>query len=71
MSNHHISLKDLAQKLGVSAATVSRALRNSPEIGAEMKRRIKSLAKELNYQPNPFAQSLRKESTHLIGVIAP
>jgi LacI family transcriptional regulator len=36
-----------------------------------MKRRIKSLAKELNYQPNPFAQSLRKESTHLIGVIAP
>lgn len=71
MPGHHISLKDLAEKLGVSAATVSRALRNSPEVGTEMKRRIKALAQEMNYHPNPFAQSLRKESTHLIGVIAP
>ena len=65
------SLKDLAQELGVSIATVSRALRNSPEIGQEMQRRVKELAKRLNYRPNPFAQSLRKEAPKVIGVVVP
>ncbi|MBP5257250.1 MAG: LacI family transcriptional regulator [Prevotella sp.] len=65
------SLKDLAQRLGVSIATVSRALRNSHEVGEEMKRKIQQLAKELNYRPNPFAQSLRKEAPKIIGVVVP
>ena len=65
------SLKDLAQELGVSIATVSRALRNSPEIGKEMQQRVKDLAKRLNYRPNPFAQSLRKEAPKMIGVVVP
>ena len=65
------SLKDLAQELGVSIATVSRALRNSPEIGKEMQQRVKDLAKRLNYRPNPFAQSLRKEAPKMIGVWFP
>ena len=39
------SLKDLASELGVSIATVSRALRNSPEIGREMQQKVKDLAK--------------------------
>ena len=68
---HRISLKDLAQELGVSIATVSRALHSSPEIGKEMQERVKSLAKKLNYRPNPFAQSLRKEAPKVIGVVAP
>jgi LacI family transcriptional regulator len=61
----------LAQELGVSIATVSRALRNSPEIGREMQEKVKALAKQLNYRPNPFAQSLRKEAPHVIGVVVP
>ncbi len=65
------SLKDLAKMLGVSIATVSRALRSSPEIGAEMQEKVKALAKELNYRPNPFAQSLRKEAPRVIGVVVP
>lgn len=65
------SLKDLAERLGVSIATVSRALRNSHEVGDELKARVQALAKELNYRPNPFAQSLRKEAPHIIGVIVP
>jgi LacI family transcriptional regulator len=69
--NKRTSLKDLAQRLGVSIATVSRALRNSPEIGQEMQARVKALAKELNYRPNPFAQSLRRESPKVIGVVVP
>lgn len=65
------SLKDLAAELGVSIATVSRALRSSPEIGREMQQRVKDLAKRLNYRPNPFAQSLRKEAPKVIGVVVP
>lgn len=68
---HRTSLKDLANELGVSIATVSRALRNSPEIGKEMQQRVKELAKKLNYRPNPFAQSLRKEAPKVIGVVVP
>lgn len=68
---HRISLKDLARELGVSIATVSRALRNSPEIGKEMQQRVKELARQLNYRPNPFAQSLRKEAPKIIGVVVP
>ena len=65
------SLKDLAKELGVSIATVSRALRSYPEIGQEMQAKVKELAKRLNYRPNPFAQSLRKEAPRVIGVVVP
>jgi LacI family transcriptional regulator len=68
---HRTSLKDLARELGVSIATVSRDLRSSPEIGAEMQEKVKALAKRLNYRPNPFAQSLRKEAPRMIGVVVP
>lgn len=73
MSNgkHRTSLKDLAQELGVSIATVSRALRSSPEIGKEMQARVKELARQLNYRPNPFARSLRREAPKVIGVVVP
>lgn len=66
-----MSLKDLAQQLGVSIATVSRALHSSPEIGLEMQAKVKELAKKLNYRPNPFAQSLRNEAPKMIGVVVP
>lgn len=71
VNKRRTSLKDLAQELGVSIATVSRALRSSPEIGKEMQERVKELAKRLNYRPNPFAQSLRKEAPRMIGVVVP
>ncbi len=64
-------MKDLAKELGVSIATVSRALRSSPEIGKEMQQRVKDLAQKMNYRPNPFAQSLRKASPRMIGVVVP
>ena len=58
----HTSLKDLAQALGVSIPTVSRALKDSPEISSELCAKAKKLAKEMNYRPNPFAMSLRKNT---------
>ncbi|MBR6121123.1 MAG: LacI family DNA-binding transcriptional regulator [Prevotella sp.] len=71
MPKHRVSLKDLAQQLGVSIATVSRALHGSPEIGKEMQQRVQALAQQLNYRPNPFAQSLRCEAPKVIGVVVP
>lgn len=71
MKQHRTSLKDLAAELGVSIATVSRALHGSHEVSEQMQEKVKELAKRLNYRPNPFAQSLRKEAPHIIGVIVP
>jgi len=71
MEKHRTSLKEMAERLGVSIATVSRALRNSHEVGAEMRERVQALAKQLNYRPNPFAQSLRREKPRVIGVVVP
>jgi LacI family transcriptional regulator len=71
MAHHRVSLKDLAKQLGVSIATVSRALHGSPEIGKEMQEKVKALAQALNYRPNPFAQSLRNEAPKMIGVVVP
>lgn len=71
MGQRRTSLKEMAQQLGVSIATVSRALRNSHEVGADMTERVQELAKRLNYRPNPFAQSLRREKPRVIGVVVP
>lgn len=71
VNKRRTSLKDLARELGVSIATVSRALRNSPEIGKEMQQKVQELARRLNYRPNPFAQSLRREAPKIIGVVVP
>lgn len=67
----HVSLKDLAAELGVSISTVSRALKDSPEVSCEMRERIKALARQRNYRPNPFAMSLLKNSPRLIGILVP
>jgi len=71
MKQHRTSLKDLAAQLGVSIATVSRALRDSHEVSEAMREKIRELAKQQNYRPNPFAQSLRKETPHILGVVVP
>lgn len=70
-SSKPTSLKDIAEILGVSIPTVSRALKNSPEISLELCAKTQKLAKEMNYRPNPFALSLRKNAPRTIGVIVP
>lgn len=62
---------DLADKLGVSQATVSLALNDDPRVSAETKRKVKALAKELKYSPNYVATSLRTRKTNVIGLILP
>lgn len=70
-SQKHTSLKDIAQALGVSVPTVSRALKDSPDISRALCEKAKWMALEMNYCPNPFALSLRKNAPRIIGVVVP
>ncbi len=66
-----ITLKDIARELDVSISTVSKALKNSEEIGRDTKERIQAFAKLYNYKPNNIAISLKNKRTKNIGVIIP
>src|SRR6266704_1329201 len=67
-----VTLKTIADHLGLATGTVSAALNDSAAartIPDHTKRRILDAARELNYQPNYFARSLRLQRTYTIGVI--
>jgi DNA-binding LacI/PurR family transcriptional regulator len=66
-----VTIKDIAKQLNVSVATVSRALRNAPDINPDTKKAVIDLATSLDYEPNYIAQSLVKKQTKIIGVIVP
>ena len=66
-----ITLKQLAKELKVSISTVSKALRDSPEISSQTIERVKFLANKYNYRPNKIALSLKSNRTLTIGVIIP
>jgi len=69
-----ITMKDIARELGVSVATVSRALKDSPRISLARREMIKKYAREHNFSPNFLAESLRKsriQPLKVIGVIVP
>ena len=66
-----MKLKNLAKELKVSISTVSKALRDSPEISTETIEKVKDLAKKYNYRPNKIALSLKSNRTLTIGVIIP
>lgn len=55
-----VSMRDVAARAGVTAATVSLALRDSPQISAETRARVLAAVKELGYRPNPYIQSLMR-----------
>lgn len=66
-----INLKDLAKKLNISVSSVSKALRDSHEIAEETKKKVRALALELGYSPNPYAGFLRNQKSKTIALIAP
>jgi len=67
----YITIKDLARELNISPSTVSRALKDHPDISKETTKVVKDLAKKLNYQPNSLAMGLRQNKSNTIGVIIP
>jgi LacI family transcriptional regulator len=65
----HITIYDVASELGVSATTVSRALKDHHSIGKKTIKKVKKKAEEMGYEPNAIASSLRRKQTKTIGVI--
>jgi LacI family transcriptional regulator len=66
-----VTLKDIARDLGLSVVTVSKVLRNHPDISENTKKRVLKRMKELNYQPNYAARALITGHTWTIGLIVP
>lgn len=66
-----VNLKQLAKILNLSISTVSKALRDSHEIGEATKKRVLAKAKELDYTPNPFASGLRRNKSKTVAVVVP
>jgi DNA-binding LacI/PurR family transcriptional regulator len=66
-----ITIKDIAKALNISASTVSRALKDHPDISRETKEAVNNLAAKLRYKPNAVALSLKNSKTNTIGVIIP
>lgn len=66
-----ITLKQIARELDVSISTVSKSLRDSPEISEDTRRKIQAFAKLYNYKPNNIALSLKNRKTKTISIIIP
>jgi len=66
-----VRLKDIADRAGVSVMTVSKALRDEPDVSEATKTRLKLLAQEMGYVPDSSAQGLRTRTTKLFGLVIP
>jgi len=66
-----VRLKDIAERVGVSVMTVSKALRDEPDVSTATKARIKLLAEQMGYVPDSTAQGLRTRTTKLFGLVIP
>jgi DNA-binding LacI/PurR family transcriptional regulator len=71
MGKANITIKDIARELGISPSTVSRALKDHPDISKATRDAVNELAARWNYRPNPIALSLKSGSSKTIGVIIP
>ncbi|WP_310378832.1 LacI family DNA-binding transcriptional regulator [Flavobacterium sp.] len=67
----YITIKDIAKKLNISIATVSRAFNNKNDIKLETKKLILKTAKEMGYRPNPMAKKLMQKRSLTIGIVVP
>src|ERR1700738_1678732 len=66
-----VRMKDIARELGISVVTVSKVLRDHPDIGEATRKRVQKRMKELNYQPNFAARSLISGKTWTLGLVVP
>jgi LacI family transcriptional regulator len=66
-----VTIKDIAAKLGISTSTVSRALKDHPDISLKTREAVQELAKILGYKPNLIALNLKHSRTNTIGVLVP
>jgi LacI family transcriptional regulator len=71
MKINHVTQQDIAEKLNVSRITVSKALRDHPDISQRMKEKIKMTVEEMGYSPNLIAKQLTLKKTFTLGIVIP
>lgn len=71
MKKGPLTIKDIARELNISPSTVSRALKDNPDISSETRRLVQEYAKKHKYKPNALALSLRTQHNNIIGVMVP
>ncbi|KPV56532.1 LacI family transcriptional regulator, partial [Paenibacillus sp. A3] len=66
-----VTIKDIAEKVGVSVTTISRVLNNRGYLSDDLKKKVHEAMEEMNYQPNELARSLSRKKSNVIGLIIP
>ncbi len=66
-----VTIKDIAERVGVSVTTISRVLNNRGYLSDKLKRKVFEAMEEMDYQPNELARSLSRKKSHVIGLIVP
>lgn len=69
--SERVTLSDIAERLGLTKVSISKALRDHPDISSQTKEQVKQLAKEMGYAPNRLARSLTTDKTGTVGVVVP
>ena len=64
-----VTLKEIAQMCGVTTSTVSNVLNNKPKVGEATRKKVLEAVEKTGYQPNYFAQVIRKTKTNVIGIV--
>jgi len=69
--SERVTLSDIAERMGLTKVSISKALRDHPDISSETKKRVKELAQKMGYAPNRLARSLTTDKTSTLGVVVP
>ena len=69
--SQRVTLRDIATVMGMTTATISKALRDGDDISKETREKVKKIAEEMGYRPNILARSLVQQRSHMIGVVVP
>jgi len=66
-----VTLRDIAERMGMTTATISKALRDGNDISRETREKVKAIAEEMGYRPNILARSLVQNRSYILGVVVP
>ena len=71
MKSKCVTIKEIANRLGIAVSTVSRALHDAYDVSPETRKKVLAITEELDYRPNPYAVNLVTQRTDIIGVLLP
>ena len=71
MKSKCVTIKEIANRLGIAVSTVSRALHDAYDVSPETRKKVLAITEELDYRPNPYAVNLVTQCTDITGVLLP